>query len=72
VLFDNYAIPDGTFQYIVHATALVAGGVGNPTIAFDSFAANGILLRVTDGAAAIPSAGMATMRFMVDVTRLQA
>ncbi|HMF96395.1 MAG TPA: hypothetical protein VKE96_18970 [Vicinamibacterales bacterium] len=72
VLFDNYAIPDGTFQYVVHATALVAGGVGNPVIAFDSFAANGILLRVTDGAVAVPLGGLATMRFMIDVTRVQA
>jgi hypothetical protein len=72
ILFDKYAVPDGTFQYIVHATALVAGGVGNPTIAFDSFAAGGILLRVTNGAATIPVAGLSTMRFMIDVTRVGA
>jgi hypothetical protein len=52
--------------------ALVAGGVGNPTIAFDSFAANGILLRVTNGAANIPVPGLSAMQFMIDVTRVQA
>ncbi|HEX6464767.1 MAG TPA: hypothetical protein VFZ98_09950, partial [Vicinamibacterales bacterium] len=70
VLFDSYAVPDKTFQYIVRAMALVAGGVDNPAIAFDSFTPGGILLRVTNGAATIAPAGLATMRFMIDVTRV--
>ena len=55
LLFTGYTPPGGTFQYIVRAMALAAGGVANPTIAFDSFAPGGILLRVTNGAAAIPA-----------------
>jgi hypothetical protein len=72
VLFTGYTPPNGTFQYIVRAMALVAGGVGNPTIAFDSFTPGGILLRVTNGAAAIPAPALSGMRFMIDVTRVAA
>jgi hypothetical protein len=71
VLFDGYAVPTGAFTYVVHALAQ-SGGVTNPTIAFDSFAANGILLRVTNGAAVVPPATLSTMQFMIDVTRVQA
>jgi hypothetical protein len=69
--FDGYTPPDGTFQYIVKATALVAGGVGNPTIAFDSFAAGGAQLRVTNGAGNIAVGTLSGMRFMIEVTRVQ-
>jgi hypothetical protein len=72
VAFTGYTPPDGTFQYIVRAMALVAGGVANPTVAFDSFAAGGIQLRVTNGAAAIPVLALSGMQFMIDVTRVQA
>ena len=72
VSFDGYAVPAGTFTFVVRAMALVAGGVANPTIAFDSFAANGIVLRVTNGAAAIQPAALSGMQFMIDVTRVQA
>jgi hypothetical protein len=71
IRFDGYAVPDDTFQYIVKAMACV-GGVANPTIVFDSCVADGIQLRVTNGAAAVPAAQLQAMRFMVEVTLVQA
>jgi hypothetical protein len=68
--FDGYAPPDGTFQYLVKAIALV-DGVGNPTLAFSSFAADGALLRVTNGAAVISDGTLSSMRFMVEITKVQ-
>jgi hypothetical protein len=72
VNFTGYGIPDGTFQYVVKAMALVAGGVANPTIAFDQPLAGGLQLRVTNGAAAIPAPTLSGMRFMVEVSRVPA
>jgi hypothetical protein len=67
--FDGYAPPSGTFQYVVKAMA-VAGGISNPTIAFDSFAPGGVQLRVTNGAAAVADGTLSAMQFMVEITRI--
>ena len=72
IAFTGYVPPAGTSQYIVRAMALVAGGVPNPTIAFDSFTPGGIQLRITNGAANIPVGTLSNMRFMIDVTRVAA
>jgi hypothetical protein len=71
VSFGTYTPPDGTFQLVVKAMA-ATGGVPNPVVAFDSFTAAGIQLRVSNGAAPVAAATLNAMRFMVEVTRVQA
>ncbi len=71
IAFNGYTPPTSAFQYIVRAMAL-SGVVPNPTIAFDSFVPGGIVLRVTNGAAAIPPLTLSGMSFMIDITRVPA
>jgi hypothetical protein len=72
VTFTGYTPPDGTFQYVVKATALVTGGVPNPTIAYDQATPGGLQLQVTNGGAAVPVATLGIMRFAIEVIRISA
>lgn len=72
IVFTGYTPPDGTFQYVVKATALVTGGITNPTIAYDQATPGGLQLRVTNGAAAVPVATLGNMRFAIEVLRVSA
>lgn len=70
--FDGYQDPrtsPPSFSYVVKA--LPANTTNdNPVAAFDSFAADGILLNVTRGGAPVTSAALAAMPFQIEVSRL--
>jgi hypothetical protein len=56
------------FDYVVTATP-VAGALTNPNVQFVSFTADGFLLRVTDGSAAVPAAALAGLPLMIQVSQ---
>jgi hypothetical protein len=67
--FDGYQQPAGAHTYLVRALPQI-GPIGNPTVQLDSFASNGILLRVTNGAAAVTDANLRATMFNVEINRL--
>jgi hypothetical protein len=56
-------------RYIVKAMSNT--GIDNPTIAYDSAAADGILLRVTRGAANVADATLQAAQFMIEITQVE-
>ena len=58
-----------SFTYVVKALPGNSTAT-NPTIAFDAFDVDGIILNVTQGAAFVPSATLNTTPFMVEVSRV--
>lgn len=58
-----------SFTYVVKALPRNATAT-NPTVAFDAFDVDGIILNVTLGAAFVPSATLNTTPFMVEVSRV--
>lgn len=56
-------------RYIVKAMANAT--IDNPTIAYSSAAIDGILLRVTRGAANIPNATLQDAQFMIEITQVE-
>jgi hypothetical protein len=59
---------DSTRRYIVKA--LSNTGIANPTIAYDSATNNGILLRVTNGAANITETTLRAAQFMIEISQV--
>jgi hypothetical protein len=69
--FAEYQKPlAGSHMYSVTAMAR-SGPIGNPTIQFDSYANNGILLKVTNGAAAVTDANLKATMFNIEVRRVE-
>jgi hypothetical protein len=64
--FDGY---NQSNLYVVKA--LSNTGIDNPTIAYDSAIANGILLRVTRGAANVADVTLRAAQFMIEVSQVQ-
>jgi hypothetical protein len=58
-----------SFTYVVKAMASPQPPA-NPVISFEGFASDGILLSVTRGQALLAEATLATMQFMIEVSRL--
>jgi hypothetical protein len=71
VSFAGYQQPTaGSHLYSVTAMART-GPIANPTIQFDSYAADGILLKVTNGAAAVTDANLKATTFNLEVRRVE-
>lgn len=64
--FNDY---DQTRRYVVKAMSNT--GIDNPTIAYDSAVANGILLRVTRGAGNVADNTLRAAQFMIEVSQVQ-
>jgi hypothetical protein len=70
--FSGYQDPRASppsFTYVVKAMAVNATA-GNPVVAFDSFAADGIVLNITSATGAVDAAALGAMPFMVEVSRV--
>ncbi|MBV8519262.1 MAG: hypothetical protein JO197_17845 [Acidobacteria bacterium] len=67
--FDGYAQPGGAHTYLVRALPQI-GPIPNPTVQLDSFVADGILLRVTNGAANVTEPNLRATMFNVEINRL--
>jgi hypothetical protein len=71
VSFAEYKQPAaGSHMYSVTAMAR-SGPITNPTIQFDSYAANGILLKVTNGAAPVTDANLKATMFNLEIRRVE-
>jgi hypothetical protein len=65
--FDGYVKPDGTFRYIVKALPIANTTVD---VNFLEFLSNGFSLSLLKGNAKIPAATIASLSFMVEVSRI--
>jgi hypothetical protein len=67
--FNGYAEPNGAFQYIVKASA-VSGNSGEVNIVFSEFRSDGILVKVLRNGAPVPSAQIAQIEVMVEISQI--
>ena len=73
ISFRGYAVPDGTFQYIVKALpATRLGTSDNVLVAFDSVSANGLYLRLTSGGQPAAIDIIKASTFVIEVSRYSA
>lgn len=69
--FDDYQLPDGSFQYIVKALPVSAPPrTPVPTVRFLEFRADGFALKVTRGVANVSVADLQSVPFMLEVNRI--
>lgn len=67
--FDGYAQPAGAHTYLVRALPRV-GAIPNAAVHLDSFAADGILLRVRNGTTNVAESDLRATMFNVEIQRL--
>jgi hypothetical protein len=65
--FNDYRVPDATFQYIVKAMTVFNSAIRAPVVVFELFRDDGIILRVTDGGANINVIGQ--VELMVEISQ---
>jgi len=68
VAFDGYQDPRTSPPSLTYVAKIM--GSGDSTVAFDSFAPDGIVFNVTRAGTAVTSAALAAQQFMIEVSRL--
>ena len=77
VTFDDYALPDGTFQYILNATFVLDAVTRQtlqltaPVVIVDSFTPEGIQLFISDQGAPLKVNAMKGIQLMIEINRLR-